>query len=156
MKPFIFTNSVSSPPHKTPTSVPAADLHTDPQSSVCTLSLPLSENSNCRSSHKSTHLSLSLSLSLSPSLRVSESLVSSRPQSEDGSDFFLEISSCIKRARRKSASFGANPSYPQNGELHLNCWGLEGGRTEKDRRRKGIMLYDEINTTHFFLASNPH
>jgi hypothetical protein len=64
--------------------------------------------------------------------------------------FFLEISSCIERAQRKSAFFGANPSYPQNGELHLNCWGGGGGRTEKDRRRKWIMLYDEMNTTPLF------
>jgi hypothetical protein len=39
--------------------------------------------------------------------------------------------------------------------------GGKGGRTEKDRRRKGIMLYDEMNTTPLFsriksaLTTNP-
>jgi hypothetical protein len=97
------------------------------------LSLSLSQRVPTADLPTNPHLSLSLSLS--------ESLVSlffrSRTQSEDGSNFFLEISSCIERARRKSASFGANPSYPQNGELHLNCWGGERGKNRERQKKKG-------------------
>jgi len=95
------------------------------------LSLSLSQRLPTGDLPTNPHLSLSLP----------ESLVSlflrSRTQSEDGSDFFLEISSCIERARRKSASFGANPSYPQNGELHLNCWGGERGKNRERQKKKG-------------------
>jgi len=51
----------------------------------------------------------------------------------------------------KARFFGATPAHTKGGgAAGGGGGGGGGGRTEKDRRRKWIMLYDEMNTTPLF------